>query len=90
MSRDPTSKTRKGCVSVIGRGLGALVMVGVVLALWRYLGQGAGIGSPEWLDNATASIEALMGWFAEMVNELLGDVQPPDTSEFTNFSEEHS
>lgn len=49
-------------LQILGRLLAILVAIGVVLAGWRYLGQGVGIGSPGWLNNAFDSVLAFFSW----------------------------
>lgn len=69
MANDPARKGGKGCLTVAGRMLATLVIIGVVLGVWRYLGQGAGITDAGWFERAASSVESLMQWANQQVRE---------------------
>lgn len=52
------AKSKNGLSSVIV----ALVLLGVVLGCWRYLGGGAGITDPAWIGNAVKNGQKMIGW----------------------------
>lgn len=66
------SSAPKGCLGLIGRIVGVLIILGVSLAVLRYLGQGAGLDSPEWFDNATGSVSRLGEWFSDRIDDIFG------------------
>lgn len=47
---------------MVKRALGVLLIIGVVLGLWRYLGDGASITDPAWSRNAERKVAS---WFDE-------------------------
>lgn len=67
-----TGKARGGCLGFIGRVLGVLIVLGIVLGLWRYLGAGAGIGSPDWFGNAFDTVGRFLDWVAARTEDLAG------------------
>lgn len=66
------SNTSPGCVSIVMRVAGVLIAIGVALAILRYLGQGVGIGSPQWLENVLDSLIGIGEWFGDRLEALLG------------------
>ncbi|MDN5896070.1 MAG: hypothetical protein L0H93_18840 [Nocardioides sp.] len=67
------SNTSQGCMGIVMRVLGVLVAIGVALAILRYLGQGVGIASPQWVDNAFDSLVGIGDWIGDRFEALLGD-----------------
>lgn len=52
---------------VLGKALTLLLIIGVLLGAWRYIGGGIGIGQPGWLAAAFDNVE---GWFADLATWL--------------------
>lgn len=50
--------------SGFSRAIATIVIIGVVLGVARWLGDGASLTDPQWFTNATAKVQALMDWFA--------------------------
>ena len=74
MSPRPSFRPRRrfGCMSVVGY----LLIVGVVLGAWRYLGRGIGIGSPGWLTAATSTMGHMISHLGSWVGHLVGWLKP--------------
>lgn len=65
-SKTASSSKQKSPLAALGqlvlRVFAVLILIGLVLGAWRYLGQGVGIGSPGWLTNAFDSVTHFMRW----------------------------
>ena len=48
----------------------SILMLGVVLGIWRFLGDGANITDPQWVPNAIANMKELMGVGGDVGNRI--------------------
>lgn len=72
MAGETAPTTSKGCLGLVGRVVVALVLVGVALAVLRYLGQGVGIGTPGWIENVADSLSSAADWLKEVLSNIFG------------------
>lgn len=72
-------KRRGGLGTVVKRVLGGLVLIGVVIGIWRYLGDGAALGSAEWFNNATDTVQGFIDWVQARARDLSQTVWPVTT-----------
>lgn len=67
-----TRNAKRGRVGgLAGRVVGTVLMAGVIIGLWRVLGQGASITDPQWFANASATLSEFTVWAQHIITGLL-------------------
>lgn len=69
------SRKRPGFV---GRTIAALIMLGVLLGAYRWLGQGANVWEPDFFPNAEERISRLFDWSDDTIRDKTRQ-EPPNT-----------
>jgi len=51
------------------RIVGGLVLLGVIIGCWRYLGQGSDLTSPDWFAQTTDTLRSFGDWVSDRIRE---------------------